>query len=191
MTGEFSAVTGEFPAQSASNAENVSIWWRHHEDFTTWQGTSLLALTMAARRHTPFHQSGPRRKRIPDVKASFQLYFPGKWRYEKSMLSSWLSWDAETSLAETLTLTPKGRENIPYSNIQWQRRKHVPGWDANTSYRQVSNIRHTNSQHLKDSRTVLQLSLPNTSKPEWRCSWSSAHRWCSNYIWVINNYIAY
>ena len=27
-----SPVTGEFPAQRASNAENVSIWWRHHED---------------------------------------------------------------------------------------------------------------------------------------------------------------
>ena len=26
-----SPVTGEFPAQRASNAENVSIWWRHHE----------------------------------------------------------------------------------------------------------------------------------------------------------------
>ena len=25
-----SPVTGEFPPQSASNAENVSIWWRHH-----------------------------------------------------------------------------------------------------------------------------------------------------------------
>ena len=24
--------TGEFPAQLASYAENVSIWWRHHED---------------------------------------------------------------------------------------------------------------------------------------------------------------
>ena len=24
-------VTGEFPAQRASNAENASIWWRHHE----------------------------------------------------------------------------------------------------------------------------------------------------------------
>ena len=24
--------TGEFPAQMASNAENVSIWWRHHEN---------------------------------------------------------------------------------------------------------------------------------------------------------------
>ena len=22
--------TGEFPAQMASNAESVSIWWRHH-----------------------------------------------------------------------------------------------------------------------------------------------------------------
>ena len=27
-----SPVTGEFPAQRASNAENVSIWWCHHED---------------------------------------------------------------------------------------------------------------------------------------------------------------
>ena len=24
--------TGEFPAQMASNAENISIWWRHHEN---------------------------------------------------------------------------------------------------------------------------------------------------------------
>ena len=27
-----SPVTGEFPAQMASNTENVSIWWRHHDD---------------------------------------------------------------------------------------------------------------------------------------------------------------
>ena len=27
--------------------------------------------------------------------------------------------------------------------------------------------------------------------PEWRCSWNSADRWCSNYIWVINKFIAY
>ena len=25
---------------------------------------------------------------------------------------------------------------------------------------------------------------------EWRCSWSSANRQCSNYIWVVNNFIA-
>ena len=30
-----SPVTGEFPAQMASNAENISIWWRHHETIAT------------------------------------------------------------------------------------------------------------------------------------------------------------
>ena len=27
-----SPVTGEFPAQRASNAENIPIWWRHNDD---------------------------------------------------------------------------------------------------------------------------------------------------------------
>ena len=27
--------TGEFPAQMASNAGNVSIWWRHHVCFNS------------------------------------------------------------------------------------------------------------------------------------------------------------
>ena len=31
-----SPVTGEFPAQRAGNAENVSIWWRHHVEARTW-----------------------------------------------------------------------------------------------------------------------------------------------------------
>ena len=31
-----SPVTGEFPAQRASNAENVSIWWRHHGEWKKW-----------------------------------------------------------------------------------------------------------------------------------------------------------
>ena len=30
LCAENSPVTGEFPAQRASHAENVSIWWRHH-----------------------------------------------------------------------------------------------------------------------------------------------------------------
>ena len=28
-----SPATDEFPSQRASNAENVSIWWRHHESY--------------------------------------------------------------------------------------------------------------------------------------------------------------
>ena len=30
--------TGEFPAQVASNADNVSIWWRHHEQWRNCKG---------------------------------------------------------------------------------------------------------------------------------------------------------
>ena len=32
--------TGEFPAQMASNAENVSIWWRHH--VVIWDGIAPI-----------------------------------------------------------------------------------------------------------------------------------------------------
>ena len=39
-----SPVTGEFPTQRASNAENVSIWWRHHEYKNT---RYLLAATVS------------------------------------------------------------------------------------------------------------------------------------------------
>ena len=31
LTVVYSIGTGEFPAQRASNADNVSIWWRHHD----------------------------------------------------------------------------------------------------------------------------------------------------------------
>ena len=53
-----SPLTGEFPAQKASNAENVSIWWRHHElklvnsisllilwSWRTWWNVSYILIT--------------------------------------------------------------------------------------------------------------------------------------------------
>ena len=43
-----SPVTGEFPAQMASNAENVSIWWRHHVHIG-------LALNRCVLTVVPFH----------------------------------------------------------------------------------------------------------------------------------------
>ena len=39
LCGEFTG-TGEFPAQRASNAENISIWWRHHDP--SGAGTGLI-----------------------------------------------------------------------------------------------------------------------------------------------------
>ena len=40
-----SPVTGEFPAQMASNAENISIWWRHHDIYSA--GKMVLILKRA------------------------------------------------------------------------------------------------------------------------------------------------
>ena len=47
-----SPVTDEFPAQMASDAENVSIWWRHHvscpsEHSSMWQQGDRLHLNLA------------------------------------------------------------------------------------------------------------------------------------------------
>ena len=36
--------TGEFPAEMASNAENVSIWWRHHENISYFPSKSSPGL---------------------------------------------------------------------------------------------------------------------------------------------------
>ena len=36
------SVTGEFPVQRASNAVNVSIWWRHH-DLWCWHISFMLS----------------------------------------------------------------------------------------------------------------------------------------------------
>ena len=45
-----SSVTGEFPAHRASNAENVSIWWRLHENLRaqsiSWSSTIWKLLTI-------------------------------------------------------------------------------------------------------------------------------------------------
>ena len=60
---------------------------------------------------------------------------------------------------------------------------------------QTSSISRTKSENLNVSRLVLELFLSNPVKPgvsvaQWRYSWSSADKRCSNYIWVINNFIA-
>ena len=41
-----SPATGEFPSQRASNAENISIWWRHHASMAkalTWSSLNIPA----------------------------------------------------------------------------------------------------------------------------------------------------
>ena len=46
--------TGEFPAQRASNAENVSIWWRHHDTSRNDHGTTTSEESLYALWGCPF-----------------------------------------------------------------------------------------------------------------------------------------
>ena len=70
-----SSVTGEFPAQMVSNAENVSIWWRHHGGVsfsriqTTYLNCSVVVLEIR------------RRIRVQDAETSSYLTLKntGKW----------------------------------------------------------------------------------------------------------------
>ena len=47
--------TGEFPAQRASNAENIFIWWRHHD----WHDTSSIGPILGLAHHSMFAGSVP------------------------------------------------------------------------------------------------------------------------------------
>ena len=50
LCGELTG-TGEFPAQRASNAANVSIWWRHHGVLK--DSTDVASAALARRNSTP------------------------------------------------------------------------------------------------------------------------------------------
>ena len=62
-----------------------------------------------------------------------------------------------------------------------QRRKH-DGY-----YRKISNISRTKFH----CSCLCSIHWSQVLSWEWRCSWSSADRRCSDYIWVIDNFIAY
>ena len=50
--------TGEFPAQRASNAENVSIWCRHHDTWINAQTVhhgSAYVILFVTRQNEPIH----------------------------------------------------------------------------------------------------------------------------------------
>ena len=60
---------------------------------------------------------------------------------------------------EDLTILQAGDWNDAWYHII------LLGHRLNFIYFQISNISHTKSQHLNDSRLILQLSLPNLLKP--------------------------
>ena len=54
-----SPMTGEFPSQRASNAENVSIWGRHHVEIWIYSAVPLCAVNFLENPHKRHHIARP------------------------------------------------------------------------------------------------------------------------------------
>ena len=67
-----SPVTGEFPAQRASNVENVYIWWRHHENETQ------IYMTLICWYSIMIHLHGEGRTKISPLFLNFRIYLTPK-----------------------------------------------------------------------------------------------------------------
>ena len=81
------------------------------------------------------------------------------------MMSSWYQWPR--TILQYLQCISNGDIIILHEAIDvWDQQFQMFVLHAIEEYRQVSNISRTKSQHLKDSRTVLRLSLPNPLKPD-------------------------
>ena len=74
LCGDFTG-TGEFPAQRASYAENVSIWWRHHYDICKIEILRRSLYFISTRRfHCLFNRPSINFKAISDA-----LCAPALW----------------------------------------------------------------------------------------------------------------
>ena len=77
---ENSPVTGEFPTQRANNAENVSIWWRHHvnpltDGLPSPRISNDKSVSMSWCHHGTHFNSSPLEKWPPFRRRYFQIHF--------------------------------------------------------------------------------------------------------------------
>ena len=93
--------TGEFPAQMASNAENVSIWWRHH-DAMRYRHRSVAFL---------------------QIKYDNHLSLSVGWEIWQSFVSSNLGWSLTIEIivlgARSSYIVLQYRSIIPQNGIVW------------------------------------------------------------------------
>ena len=94
------------------------------------------------------------------------------------------------SLREVPGMKDNGNEVLP-----WNTYHHVYGTCCMPYCCHTSNISHTYSPNLMflilSGSCFCPIHWSQVLSWEWRCSWSSADRRCSNYIWVIDHFIAY
>ena len=99
------------------------------------------------------------------------------------LLARWLSFEDLSNRVR------QGRISNQILSILW----YLPIYTFSI-YHQTSNISCIKSQNLfltSSFNCLCPIHWNQVKSQEWRSSWSNTDRWCSNYIWVINNFIAY
>ena len=108
LCGGKSSVTGEFPSQRVSNAENVSIWWRHHgisELSHHWFNTRLsLVACSDVTLHVFFHM----------MTSSNYKHFPRHWPFVRGIHRSPVNY-GNRNTKEVVQMSDNSQNYVPAS----------------------------------------------------------------------------
>ena len=152
--------TGEFPAQKASNAENVSIWWRHHGIRDPRQINVLRSFV----KYPSF-----------ECKIIIYTFFSIPTLIVVIHCGPFVdTWIAPTSHDSEVLIHPK---MLSIMTIVKSLIKDTP--NSKTSV------------YVSFCSCICPIHWRRVLSREWICRWSSAHKRCPNYIWVISKFIAY
>ena len=105
-----SPVTSEFPAQSTSNAEYASIWWRHHGRLNAKKNSFKLRVT-------------GQRNKLPESVVSTKSINSFKARLDKYWIDSQSMLDPDTSIHELTSARSSNtsKANTPLQSCEWGR----------------------------------------------------------------------
>ena len=162
-----------------SNAENASIWWQRHA-FWNWQ--RVPAQRPVTRSFDVFFDLHPNKR---SSKQSWGWLFETlsrplwphrneiqyvSWNIHPGLLFFWVFflcvWLYLYSINVFITFDIFITATDDLSSVVCMKCVTTSRKHSMINYRLVSNISRTKSPHLKDSRTVLWLSLPNPLKPD-------------------------
>ena len=145
-------LTGEFPAQRASNAENVSIWWRHHVTLSS-DGT----LDVSSRRETlAGYMEIWRWRHMSCIGTKHLTNYSTTWANKQDIKVPHCCPFTKGNPCWRGFLSQKA-SNSETVSLSWRHewKQHAGKWNsAELNYRQISGTRRVKSQNLNVSRLV-------------------------------------
>ena len=124
-------VTGEFPAQRASNAENGSIWWRHQDTTLVFARNFIRNITVTSHEHHDVQNHWQLDSMfnalftlvIKDIEASHQWYFRREIHWWHSRSWQIASLPASLPLCPCLSLSNMGKRKVATTTMATPNKK--------------------------------------------------------------------